>query len=138
MCRMSVEDARAVATMARDPNEIWTRRQRALRRGRLHGVAMGAAIRRAGWCVAWLVRAAAVAPPRRVLGQRRDALFLLSMNDRTLADIGLTRADVQGLACGIIPVGHLAPDPIKADAADPVDLPEKMPVVMPVRLQEAA
>ena len=139
MCRMSVEDARAVALMARDPNEIWARRQRALPRGRvLHGVAMGAALRRAGGRMARLVRNVMVAPLCRVFRQRRDTLFLLSMNDRMLADIGLMRADVQGLACGIILVGHLAPDPIEADGTDAVDLSDEMPVVLPGQVQEAA
>lgn len=138
MCRMSVEDARAVAAMALDPNEIWAKRQRPPTRGRLpRGVATGAALRRWGGRMAWLLRTAIVAPLRRVLGQRRDTLFLLSMNDRMLADIGLMRADVQGLACSIIPVGHFAPDPIGAGGSDPVDPFEEMSVV-PVRMQKAA
>jgi uncharacterized protein YjiS (DUF1127 family) len=121
MCRMSTEDARAVAAMARDPNEIWVRRRRALARGRaLHGMAIGRVLRRAAGCLAWLIRAVVVAPLRHAFRQRTDTLLLLSMNDRMLADIGLMRADVQALAYGLVPVGHFdfAADPI--EAAPPV------------------
>jgi uncharacterized protein YjiS (DUF1127 family) len=139
MCRMSVEDAKAVAAIVRDPNEIWSRRQRALARGRmLHAVAMGGALRRAGGCLAWLIRVAVVAPLRCAFRRRSDTLFLLSMNDRMLADIGLMRADVQALACGVVPVGHLAPAATEVESANPVGPLEELPPVLPERLPQAA
>lgn len=135
MCRMSVQDARAVAAMARDLNESRVGRQRRLHHGRmLHG----GALRGVAGYVAWLIRTVVVASLRRVLRQRRDTLFLLSMNDRMLADIGLMRADVQGLAYGIIPVEQFARGPMEADGADPLDLPCHVPFVPAERLPEAA
>lgn len=115
MCSMSMDGARAVAAMARDPNEIWVGRRRALARGRaLHGIAIGRVLRRVAGCLAWLTCAMVVAPLRHTFRQHGDTLLLLSMNDRMLADIGLMRADVQALAYGLVPVDHFAADPSEA------------------------
>jgi uncharacterized protein YjiS (DUF1127 family) len=138
MCRMCVQDARAVAAMARDLDERRGRRQRLLGGRMLHGVGLGRALRRAAGCVAWLIRAVVAAPLRRAFRQRRETLVLLSMNDRMLADIGLMRADVQGLAYGVIPVEHFARDPMEADGTHPVELPCQLPFVPARRLPKAA
>lgn len=82
-------------------------RQHAIDRGRLlHAVAMSGAMGRT-------VRGV-VAVARGVLGalgrmrrRRADTHALLAMSNHVLADIGLSRADVQGMACGVIPVGRV-------------------------------
>jgi uncharacterized protein YjiS (DUF1127 family) len=123
MCRMSSEEARAVAAMARDPNEIWARRRRAVARGRvLHAVAMRRVLREAAGWVAWLIRTVVLAPLRHAFRQRSDTHLLLSMNDRMLADIGLMRADVQALAYGLVRVDQFAADPMEAASPPGGDL----------------
>lgn len=50
---------------------------------------------------------------RGLMRRRADRFALLHMNDRMLADLGLRRMDVQGIAYGVIPVEQvtLLPEP---------------------------
>lgn len=82
----------------------------ALERGRdLQAMAVNRALRSVGAGALSLLRAAFVRLLRRLRGRRAHSWSLLSLNDRMLADIGLRRGDVQGLAYGVIPAEQMAP-----------------------------
>jgi uncharacterized protein YjiS (DUF1127 family) len=121
--RTSTVDRRVHATDA--ANDIWVRRQRAMALGRqLHGEVMGRVIRVAGAALG-LIRIPVVARLRRLARQRRNTSMLLSLNDRMLADLGLMRADVQGLAYGVIPMPQLTSEPTfepLGDGSDAMDV----------------
>lgn len=57
-----------------------------------------------------VVRALASATGR-LLQPRADRFALLHMNDHMLADLGLRRMDVQGMAYGVIPVEQVRSQP---------------------------
>lgn len=88
----------------------WDEKQHALARGRqLQAEAINRALRAGADVLLRLVRAVVIAPLRGRRRRRTDASTLLGLNDRLLADIGLRRGDVQGIAYGVIPVAQLTP-----------------------------
>ena len=85
-------------------------KQQALERGReLQAEAINRALRSGADVLVRLARAVVIAPLRGRRRNRMDASALLGLNDRLLADIGLRRGDVQGIAYGVIPAAQLTP-----------------------------
>jgi len=62
-----------------------------------------------------------VSAVRELWRRRADRFALVHMSDHMLADIGLRRMDVQGIAYGVIPIEHVraqpAPTPRSAEVA---------------------
>jgi len=60
---------------------------------------------------------------RRTVERRRTARQLVGLSDHLLADIGLTRADAQGLAWGLVSLEQITRQRPAAGAGDVVSLP---------------
>jgi uncharacterized protein YjiS (DUF1127 family) len=86
---------------------------------------------------------AAVVLVKRALGsgvarrrqRRADGRLLLGLNDHLLADLGLTRADIQGVVWGVVPMAAVG----EADAREtPAEVVPLRPAVTAAELRAAA
>ena len=60
--------------------------------------------------VVWVKRALGSGMARR-RQRRADGRLLLGLNDHLLADLGLTRADIQGVVWGVVPMAAVGEAP---------------------------
>jgi uncharacterized protein YjiS (DUF1127 family) len=101
------------------------------------GVAVRARAGRFGWR-GWLM--GHFAPVRDALRRRAELKALLALDDRTLADIGVRRAEVQGVLYGVLSWRELVAEreARRLTPASPVRLEQKQPPVATPGLCEAA
>jgi uncharacterized protein YjiS (DUF1127 family) len=93
------------------------------------------AIAAVGLAAMVMVRCALAGVLARRRQRRMDRRLLLGLNDHLLADLGLTRADIQGVVWGVVPVAAVGEGP--EASAEVVPLRQK-PAQAPPELPAAA